>query len=137
MNLGFEVDPCAKCEEQLQPYLDRELTDAERLEAEGHLDNCSYCRKRYRFEEELRRFVRQAAVEEMPPALKQKLADLRTPLYNRKRSGSTGWPRRRSSKCRCVPEHEPVQPAVPIRWPASISSPTWTRHPARCAYRAV
>jgi Putative zinc-finger len=39
MNLGFEVDPCAKCEEQLQPYLDRELTDAERLEAEGHLDN--------------------------------------------------------------------------------------------------
>ena len=50
-------------------------------QAEGHLDNCSYCRKRYRFEEELRRFVRQAAVEEMPPDLKQKLADLRTPLY--------------------------------------------------------
>ena len=46
MNLGFEVDPCVKCEEQLQPYLDRELTDAERAEAEGHLDNCSYCRKR-------------------------------------------------------------------------------------------
>jgi mycothiol system anti-sigma-R factor len=81
MNVGFEVDPCAKCEEQLQPYLDRELTDTERAEAEGHLDDCSYCRKRYRFEEELRRFVRQAAVEEMPPALKQKLADLRTPLY--------------------------------------------------------
>jgi mycothiol system anti-sigma-R factor len=65
----------------LQPYLDRELTDAERAEAEAHLDGCSYCRKRYRFEEELRRFVRQAAVEEMPPALKQKLADLRTPLF--------------------------------------------------------
>jgi len=81
MGLGFEVDPCARCEEQLQPYLDRELTDAERAEAEGHLDNCSYCRKRYRFEEELRRFVRQAAVEEMPPDLKQKLAGLRTPLY--------------------------------------------------------
>jgi anti-sigma factor (TIGR02949 family) len=81
MALGFEVDPCAKCEEMLQPYLDRELTEAERAEAELHLDGCSYCRKRYRFEEALRRFVRQAAVEEMAPDLKQKLADLRTPLY--------------------------------------------------------
>ncbi len=45
-----------------------------------HLDECSYCRKRYRFEAELRRFVRQAAVEEMTPDLKAKLAALRTPL---------------------------------------------------------
>jgi mycothiol system anti-sigma-R factor len=80
MALGFEPDPCEKCEEMLQPFLDRELTDEERAEAESHLDECSYCRKRYRFEEELRRFVRQAAVEEMPPHLKQKLAELRTPL---------------------------------------------------------
>ena len=63
------VDPCDKCEELLQPYLDRELSDAERAEAELHL------------EEELRRFVRQAAVEEMPPDLKQKLAELRTSLF--------------------------------------------------------
>jgi anti-sigma factor (TIGR02949 family) len=73
-------DDCAKCEEMIQPYLDRELTEAERLEAERHLDGCSYCRKRYRFEEALRRYVRQAAMEEMAPALKQKLAALRTPL---------------------------------------------------------
>ena len=44
----------------LQPYLDRELTEAERKEAEVHLDGCTYCSKRYRFEEKLRRFVRQA-----------------------------------------------------------------------------
>jgi anti-sigma factor (TIGR02949 family) len=81
MAYGAEVDPCDKCEELLQPYLDRELSDAERDEAELHLDGCSYCRKRYRFEEELRRFVRQAAVEEMPPDLKQKLAELRTSLF--------------------------------------------------------
>jgi len=74
-------DPCAKCEEMLQPYLDRDLTDAERAEAEVHLDGCSYCRKRYRFEAELRRFVRHAVSEEMPPDLKRKLADLRTPLF--------------------------------------------------------
>jgi anti-sigma factor (TIGR02949 family) len=73
-------DPCAKCEEMLQPYLDRDLTDAERAEAEEHLDDCDYCRKRYRFEEALRRFVRQAAVEEMAPELKVRLAALRTPL---------------------------------------------------------
>jgi anti-sigma factor (TIGR02949 family) len=73
-------DPCAKCEEMLQPYLDRELSDAERAEAEAHLDSCAYCRKRYRFEESLRRFVRQAVSEPMSAELKAKLASLRTPL---------------------------------------------------------
>lgn len=81
MGYGAQVDPCDKCEELLQPYLDRELSDAERAEAELHLNGCSYCARRYRFEEELRRFVRQAAVEEMPPDLKQKLAELRTSLF--------------------------------------------------------
>jgi anti-sigma factor (TIGR02949 family) len=75
------IDPCAKCEEVLQPYLDRELSDAELREAEAHLDRCSYCRKRYRFEVHLRRYVRQAAgAEAMPPQLKAKLLELRTPL---------------------------------------------------------
>jgi anti-sigma factor RsiW len=64
----------------MQPYLDRVLNDAERAEAEAHLDLCSYCRKRYHFEEHLRQFVRQAVVEPMPPELKQKLVALRTPL---------------------------------------------------------
>jgi mycothiol system anti-sigma-R factor len=73
-------DPCAACEELLQPFLDRQLNEDERAEAERHLDECSDCRKRYVFEEKLRMFVRQAVVEEMPPELKQKLAALRTPL---------------------------------------------------------
>jgi anti-sigma factor RsiW len=60
--------------------MDRVLTDTERAEAESHLDECAYCRKRYRFEEHLRQFVRQAVVEPMPIALKQKLSELRTPL---------------------------------------------------------
>jgi mycothiol system anti-sigma-R factor len=78
--MNFEGDPCEKCEEWMQPYLDRELSDAERVEAEEHLDGCGYCRKRYRFEESLRVFVRQVCSEQMPPELKQKLASLRTPL---------------------------------------------------------
>jgi anti-sigma factor (TIGR02949 family) len=77
---SFADDPCAKCEEVLQPFLDRELNEAERAEAEAHLSWCSYCRKRYRFEEHLRRFVRQSVVEPMPPELKARLAALRTPL---------------------------------------------------------
>jgi len=74
------VDPCAKCEEMLQPYLDRVLNDSERAEAQAHLDGCDYCARRYRFEETLRQFVRQAAVETMAPDLKARLAALRTPL---------------------------------------------------------
>jgi anti-sigma factor (TIGR02949 family) len=66
----------------IQPYLDRELNEVERVEAEAHLSGCSYCRKRYRFEEHLRRYVRQAVVAEpMPPELKARLAQLRTPLF--------------------------------------------------------
>ena len=73
-------DPCAQCEEMLQPYLDRVLSEEERAEAEEHLNRCSYCAKRYRFEESLRQFVRQAVSEPMPPDLKAKLSSLRTPL---------------------------------------------------------
>ena len=76
----MSFDPCSKCEEVLQPFLDRELSEEEHAEAEAHLDACSYCRKRYRFEEKLRMYVRQACTEEMPPELKAKLAALRTPL---------------------------------------------------------
>ena len=73
-------DPCEKCEEVMQPYLDRVLSDSEREEAERHLAGCSHCARRYRFEESLRTFVRKACAEQMSPELKQKLAALRTPL---------------------------------------------------------
>ena len=77
--MGFD-DPCEQCEEWMQPYLDRELNEEERAEAEEHLAGCGYCRKRYRFEESLRTFVRDVCAEQMSPALKKKLAALRTPL---------------------------------------------------------
>jgi anti-sigma factor (TIGR02949 family) len=76
----MDWNDCDKCEELLQPYLDRVLSEEERAEAEQHLEGCTYCQKRYVFEEKLRMFVRQAVVEEMPPELKQKLSALRTPL---------------------------------------------------------
>jgi putative zinc finger protein len=73
-------DPCAHCEEMMQPYLDHILTEAERVEAELHLDECEWCRRRYRFEESLRVYVRQVVSEPMSSGLKQKLAALRIPL---------------------------------------------------------
>ncbi len=73
-----DVD-CEKCEELLQGYLDRDLTRDEFLTAEGHLDDCDYCRRRYRFEEHLRRYIRISASERMPAGLLAKLAELRGP----------------------------------------------------------
>jgi predicted anti-sigma-YlaC factor YlaD len=74
------MDPCEHCEEVLQGYLDRVLSEEERAVAEQHLEGCAWCRKRYRFEESLRQFVRQATAVEMAPELKLKLSSLRTPL---------------------------------------------------------
>jgi predicted anti-sigma-YlaC factor YlaD len=64
----------------MQPYLDHILTEQERVEAEAHLDECDWCRRRYRFEASLRIYVRQAVDEPMPEELKRKLAALRIPL---------------------------------------------------------
>ena len=72
-------DPCAHCEEMMQPYLDHMLSDEEMREAEMHLDQCAWCRKRYRFEESLRRYVRQA-VEPMTAEMRARLSDLRLEL---------------------------------------------------------
>jgi anti-sigma factor (TIGR02949 family) len=75
-----DKDPCAHCEQMMQPYLDHILTEQERVEAEAHLDECDWCRRRYRFEESLRVYVRQAVNEPMPEELRRKLAALRIPL---------------------------------------------------------
>ena len=74
------IDWCAECERIMQPYLDGVLSDAQVLEAKEHLERCSWCAKRYKFEVDLRHFVRVAVQEPMPPELKAKLSALRTPL---------------------------------------------------------
>ena len=73
-----ENDPdCEKCEELLQGYLDRDLTPAEVLTAESHLDGCDYCRRRYRFALARRRFIMVPASARMPAGLIAKLTELR------------------------------------------------------------
>jgi hypothetical protein len=70
--------PCDACEELLQGYLDRALSDLEVTQAETHLDGCDYCRRRFRFEATLRMYVRTTASERMPPGLLEKLSQLRS-----------------------------------------------------------
>ena len=50
-------------------------TLAEVAVAEGPLSGCDY-RRRYRFEEELRRYIRVSASERMPAGLRARLAEL-------------------------------------------------------------
>jgi anti-sigma factor RsiW len=78
--MTFYEDLCEKCEQLMQPFLDRQLDEGERQKAEDHLAKCGYCARRYRFEETLRQFVRKASSEPMRPELKAKLKALRTPL---------------------------------------------------------
>jgi anti-sigma factor (TIGR02949 family) len=77
-----EVDPreCDWCEEVLQPFLDRDLTEADRIKVTAHLTKCKWCEDRYKFEGDFRRLVRQVVVEPMDPALKAKLSELRLEL---------------------------------------------------------
>ncbi|HEY5160450.1 MAG TPA: zf-HC2 domain-containing protein [Gaiellaceae bacterium] len=71
--------PCPKCEWLLQLYLDGELSEDEAREAEVHLDNCGYCRPRYRFERAFREYMRKTLCEEpMSPELRVKLVALRS-----------------------------------------------------------
>jgi anti-sigma factor RsiW len=62
----------------MQPYMDGVLSDEQVAEAREHLARCPGCDKRFRFEEELRRFVRVAAEEPMSPGLKERLVGMRS-----------------------------------------------------------
>jgi anti-sigma factor (TIGR02949 family) len=76
--MTLDDNDCEKCEQLLQGYLDRDLTSEEVAVAERHLDGCDYCRRRYRFEAELRRYIRISASERMPAGLMAKLSELRS-----------------------------------------------------------
>ena len=71
--------PDRDVEDLLQGYLDRDLTPPQVTIAEGHLSGCEYCRRRYRFEAQLRRYIRTTATERMPAGLMAKLTELRGP----------------------------------------------------------
>ena len=69
---------CGDCEEMMQPYMDRVLSDEQMREAQEHLEACPGCEKRYRFEATLRQYVRVSVEEPISPELREKLAGLRS-----------------------------------------------------------
>ena len=48
---------CQECVDKLHPFLDRELTDAERAEVERHLAGCGHCADAFQFESGILRAV--------------------------------------------------------------------------------
>jgi anti-sigma factor (TIGR02949 family) len=71
---------CADCERKLQQYVDRDLSQQERVDVEAHLATCRHCARCYRLEAGFRGQLRKLGAEQMPAGLKEKLAALRTPL---------------------------------------------------------
>jgi Putative zinc-finger len=69
---------CGDCEEMMQPYMDKVLSDEQEREAQEHLEACPPCEKRYHFEESLRQYVRVAVEEPISAELQAKLAGLRS-----------------------------------------------------------
>ncbi len=68
---------CQDCLDQLDAYVDRELTDAEVSDLQRHLAHCPPCEDRYRFEADLKRLVRVCCEQEQAPLeLRDKLREI-------------------------------------------------------------
>ncbi|MCU1372509.1 MAG: anti-sigma factor [Ilumatobacteraceae bacterium] len=68
----------ADCNETLRElylYLDGQLTDDDRVHIQQHLDDCSPCLEAYDFEAELRIVVKSRCFEEVPEALRARIAN--------------------------------------------------------------
>ena len=66
------------CEEvlaELYSYLDGELTDDKRTRIGAHLDGCSPCLEAFDFEAELRVVIKQRCRDEVPDALRKRVAE--------------------------------------------------------------
>ncbi len=49
---------CRDCMKRLDPYLDRELTDAELVEVKRHLADCPPCEDRFELQVHVKRLVK-------------------------------------------------------------------------------
>ena len=69
---------CAEMAERLYEYLDRELSAEEILEVKQHLAACPPCLRIFRYEEHMRRLVRQACSESAPESLRVRILRYRS-----------------------------------------------------------
>ena len=66
---------CGEALHQLYFFLDGELTIERRQAITHHLDDCDPCLEVFDFEAELRMVISQKCRDEVPPALRQRVAD--------------------------------------------------------------
>lgn len=69
-----EKDQCVEALEQLYLYIDGELTEEIRLTITHHLDDCPPCFEFYGFEAELRQVISVRCRDQVPDALRQRIA---------------------------------------------------------------
>ena len=66
---------CVEALQQLYLYIDGELTEELRITIRRHLDDCPPCDEFYDFEAELRQVISVRCRDEVPDALRQRIAD--------------------------------------------------------------
>ena len=66
---------CREALAQIWTYLDGELTPASRLAIGRHLEECPPCGDMFGFEADLKKLVAQRCTDEVPPALRSRIAD--------------------------------------------------------------
>ena len=66
--------PCEEALQELYVYLDGELTDEKRTVIRGHLDDCNPCFEAFDFEAELRIVISARCRDEVPEALRDRIA---------------------------------------------------------------
>lgn len=70
------MDDCSDALHELYQYLDGELTDGRRHIIAEHLTACGECFEAFDFQAELRQVIAHKCRDEVPDALKARVADL-------------------------------------------------------------
>ena len=65
---------CNETLQELYLFLDGQLTEADRIHIQQHLDDCSPCLEAYDFEAELRIVVKNRCVDQVPDELRARIA---------------------------------------------------------------
>jgi mycothiol system anti-sigma-R factor len=65
---------CTNSLHELYAFLDGELTDDRRIHIQAHLDGCQPCYEAYDFEAELRIVIKSRCVDQVPEALRARIA---------------------------------------------------------------
>jgi len=71
----MQID-CEEAARRLHGFLDKELSEAEIVEVQAHLNTCEECESKFRFEASLKRVVmRRSSEQQAPASLRNKIAD--------------------------------------------------------------